>query len=66
MGKTSTDDDNNTGLMHISVPNDLKTDLKSIAKTEYRTLNNLVVYALYDFVKRYNSNKIPDKDKKDN
>jgi len=61
MGKNSTDDDNNAGLMHISVPNDLKTELKTIAKTEYRTLNNLVVYALYDYVKRYNSNHISEK-----
>lgn len=61
MGKDSTNDDNNAGLMHINIPNDLKTELKLIAKSEYRTLNNLVVYALYDFVKRYKKNSIEEK-----
>lgn len=61
MGKNSTDEESNAKLMHINVPVELKADLEAIAKTEYRTLSNLIVYALYDFVKRYKSNKITDK-----
>lgn len=58
MGKNSTTEkDTGSGLMHISVPDDLKSSLKVIAKEEVRTLNNLVVYALYDYVKRYNLKK---------